>query len=102
MYITSPLPPIPLRDPSTMIDHREYLENPVEGDEGAWAADAGAAVDHDGPLLGAHSVTEGADESRGMELLVFSRHCFRFLSKNYCIITNNNVISEGKNILDNS
>ena len=85
-------------------------------------------MDHDGPLLGAHSVTEGADESRGMEALVFSRHCFRvadfypkiiallqitmlyrrgenlysvditlfqicrFLSKNYCIITNNNVI----------
>ena len=60
-----------------MIDHREYLENPVKGDEGAWAADAGAAVDHDGPLLGAHSVTEGSDESRGMEALVFSRHCFR-------------------------
>ena len=41
---------------------RDHLEDPVEGDHGPGPAHPGAAVDHDGPLLGTHAVAEGAHE----------------------------------------
>ena len=41
----------------------DHLQDPVEGDHGPGPAHARAAVDHDGPLLGAHPVPECPDKS---------------------------------------
>ena len=42
----------------------DHLQDPVEGDHGPGPAHPGAAVDHDGPLLGAHPVPECPDKSK--------------------------------------
>jgi len=40
----------------------DLLDEPVQRDESARAADAGGAVDHDGPHLGNDALPEGAHE----------------------------------------
>ena len=67
--------------PSSVLSHTkprrmvilDHLQDPVEGDHGPGPAHPGAAVDHDGPLLGAHTVPECPDKS-GEKIFSMKKH----------------------------
>ena len=46
-----------------------YLKDPVQGNEGAWPAHAGAAMDDDRSLLRAHALPDCAHESKIFKMM---------------------------------